>query len=202
MVAAHQTQPARAVAQIVQAHHLRMAFDNACDFPALLVGLVLVAGVAILTAPSHVAGVLTLSILGFMIAIFYVLASAPDLALTQLIVETLVLLIFLLILDRVPEFYHELDLRVAVRDAGVSFAVGAAAFVSVLVAGRNATESATVIANYYVEQAVPSAGGTNVVNVVLVDYRAFDTLGESFVIAIAAIAAIVLVTMRDRGEIQ
>jgi multicomponent Na+:H+ antiporter subunit A len=169
---------------------------------SLVLAVALVAGFAILRASSHIAGVLTLSILGFMIAIFYVLASAPDLALTQLIVETLVLLIFLLILDRVPEFYHELDLRVAVRDAGVSFAVGAAAFVSVLVAGRDATAPATVIADYYVDQAVPSAGGTNVVNVVLVDYRAFDTLGESFVIAIAAIAAIVLVTMRDRGEIQ
>ena len=166
----------------------------------LVLVVALVAGVAILTAPSHVAGVLTLSILGFMIAIFYVLASAPDLALTQLIVETLVLLIFLLILDRVPEFYHDLDTEVAAVDAVVSLAVGAAAATAVLVAGRDASEAPTAIARYYTEQAVPRAGGTNVVNVVLVDYRGFDTLGESFVIAIAAIAVMVLVSMRNRGE--
>ncbi len=167
---------------------------------ALVLVVALVAGVAILTAPSHVAGVLTLSILGFMIAVFYVLASAPDLALTQLIVETLVLLVFLLVLDRVPEFYTDLRARATVVDAAVSIAVGAAAFVAVLVAARGAAEPPTAIAEYYVAQAVPEAGGTNVVNIVLVDYRAFDTLGESFVIAIAAIAVIVLLTMRDRGE--
>ena len=167
----------------------------------LVLAVAVIAAIAVLTAPSHVAGVLTLSILGFMIAIFYVLASAPDLALTQLVVETLVLLVFLLVLEELPAFYHDMELGVAARDTAISLAVGATAFVSVLVAGRDPEADPTAIASYYVEQAVPKAGGTNVVNVVLVDYRGFDTLGEIFVISVAAIAVVVLLTMRNRGEI-
>jgi multicomponent Na+:H+ antiporter subunit A len=167
---------------------------------ALVLVVAVIAAVAVTTAPSHVAGVLTLSILGFMIAIFYVLASAPDLALTQLIVETLVLLVFLLVLEELPAFYHDLQVGVAVRDVGLSLAVGATAFVSVLVAARDAAADPTATADYYVSQAVPGAGGTNVVNVVLVDFRGFDTLGELLVVTVAAVAILVLVTMRTRSE--
>ncbi len=164
----------------------------------LLIGAL--AGLAIPTAPSHVAGVLTLSILGFMVAIFYIVASAPDLALTQLVVETLVLLIFLLVLQRLPTFYTDLRRSVVARDVALSLVVGATAFASVLLVAPEPTDPLTAVARYYVEQAVPGGGGTNVVNVVLVDFRGFDTLGELFVVSVAAIAVVVLVTMRTRGE--
>jgi len=167
---------------------------------ALVLAVAVGAAATVTVAPSHVAGVLTLSILGFMVAIFYILASAPDLALTQLVVETLLLLFFLLVLEELPAFYGEAERRVAVRDAALSVLVGATAFVSVLLAARGPEDTLTDTARFYVEQAVPGAGGTNVVNVVLVDFRAFDTLGELLVVAIAALSVFVLVTMRGRGE--
>jgi len=167
---------------------------------AVVLGIATLAGVAVATASSHVSGVLTLSILGFMLAIFFILASAPDLALTQLVVETLVLLIFLLVLQRLPSFYSEVRPLSIARDAGVSILVGAMAFVSVLLTIPGPDADPTGVAAYYAEQAVPGGGGTNVVNVILVDFRAFDTLGELLVVATAAIAILVLVTMRTRGE--
>jgi multicomponent Na+:H+ antiporter subunit A len=173
------------------------------DVP-LAVSVVLVmavlAGLAVTITPSHVAGVLTLSILGFVVAIFFILASAPDLALTQLVVETLVLLIFLLVLQRLPSFYSEVRPLEIVRDASVSLLVGAAAFVAVLAAAPVPGADPTQVATYYTEHAVPGGGGTNVVNVILVDFRGFDTLGELLVVTVAAIAILVLVTMRTRGE--
>jgi len=167
---------------------------------ALVLAVAVGAAATVTVAPSHVAGVLTLSILGFMVAIFYILASAPDLALTQLVVETLLLLIFLLVLEELPAFYGEPGPAVALRDAALSLLVGVTAFLSVLFAARGPDEPLTETASYYVEQAVPGAGGTNVVNVVLVDFRAFDTLGELLVVSIAALSVFVLVTMRNRGE--
>lgn len=167
---------------------------------AVVLAVATLAGVAVATASSHVSGVLTLSILGFMLAIFFILASAPDLALTQLVVETLVLLVFLLVLQRLPSFYSEVRPLAVVRDAAVSLLVGAMAFVSVLLTIPGPDAGPTSVAAYYTEQAVPGGGGTNVVNVILVDFRAFDTLGELLVVAIAAIAVLVLVTMRTRGE--
>ncbi|ELZ04305.1 hydrogen gas-evolving membrane-bound hydrogenase subunit E [Natrialba aegyptia] len=166
---------------------------------ALVLSLAVVAGLAVVTADSHVAGILTLSILGFMIAIFYILASAPDLALTQLVVETLVLVIFLLVVEEIPEYY-EVSLGRVARDAALSVLVGATAFITVLLTtdARPAGESA--IARYYTEHAVPEGGGQNIVNVILVDFRSFDTLGELVVIAVAAISILTLIVMRSRGD--
>jgi multicomponent Na+:H+ antiporter subunit A len=166
----------------------------------LVLAVAIVAAVAVTTASSHVTGVLTLGILGFMVAIFYILASAPDLALTQLVVETLLLLIFLLVLERIPAFYSEFEPRVAARDVALSVVVGATAFVSVLVAAPESGADLTETARTYVDRSVPDGGGTNVVNVVLTDFRAFDTLGESVVVLVAALSVLVLVVMRGRGE--
>jgi len=158
------------------------------------------AGIAVTAADSHVTGVLTLGILGFMVAIFYILASGPDLALTQLVVETLLLLIFLLVIEQLPAFYGGPDRLTALRDAGLSVLVGAMAFVSVLLVAPGPDSGLTDTARYYVDNAVKEGGGTNVVNVILTDFRAIDTLGEGVVIVMAALSVLVLLAMRSRGE--
>jgi multicomponent Na+:H+ antiporter subunit A len=179
--------------------------------PAIvLVLLVAVVGaVAVTAAPSHVAGVLTLSILGFMVAIFYILADAPDLALTQLVVETLVLVLFLLVLNRLPAYYGQPSPGRALRDGALATLAGATVFLTVVLS-TSATpseplsgvlveranlppgEHASVFTNY--------GGGSNVVNVILVDLRAADTLGEISVVAMAALAVLTLIRMRTRGD--
>ncbi|XVH31782.1 hydrogen gas-evolving membrane-bound hydrogenase subunit E [Haloferacaceae archaeon DSL9] len=166
---------------------------------ALVLVVAVVAAVAVVIAPSHVAGVLTLSLLGFMVAIFYILASAPDLALTQLVVETLVLLIFLLVLERLPEYYGEIDLDYVARDAALSVLVGVTVFATVLFSTRERLGEAS-IAQGFVERAIPEAGGTNVVNVILVDFRGLDTLGETAVVVMAALSVLLLTATRKRGE--
>nr|WP_282594708.1 hydrogen gas-evolving membrane-bound hydrogenase subunit E [Halomarina salina] len=175
-------------------------------FVVLIVALFGAGAVGI--ADSHVAGVLTLSILGFMVAIFYVLASAPDLALTQLLIETLVLVIFLLVLDKLPTWYGDLELREAVPDAIVAGVVGVTVTLTVLL--TTSTVPSQNIASYFVENApvpgehgpvlIDSGGGGNIVNVILVDFRALDTLGEITVVAMAALAVLTLVGMRNGGE--
>jgi multicomponent Na+:H+ antiporter subunit A len=187
-------------------------FTGIAVTPAMfLVLLVAVVGaVAVDIAPSHVSGVLTLSILGFMVAIFYILADAPDLALTQLVIETLVLVIFLLVLNRLPAFYGDVKRSRAARDGLLAAAVGVMVSVTVLV-----TTSATPedpISGFLAERAgIPEehghllldyGGGGNIVNVILVDFRAFDTMGEISVVAMAALAILTLIRMRERGETQ
>jgi multicomponent Na+:H+ antiporter subunit A len=175
---------------------------------ALVAVVAVGAAVAVGIAPSHVAGVLTLSIVGFAVAVLYVLADAPDLALTQLVVETLVLVIFLLVLDRLPAFYGDLDRARAVRDAALSGVVGLTVAVTVLLATAASPNDA--LARFLIERAgLPAehgdllldwGGGGNVVNVVLVDFRGLDTLGEISVVAMAALAVLTLVRRADRGE--
>jgi multicomponent Na+:H+ antiporter subunit A len=179
--------------------------------PIVFVLLIAVVGAfAVVGAPSHVAGVLTLSILGFMVAVFYVLASAPDLALTQLVIETLLLVIFLLVLDRLPAYYGDIGRREGIQDVLVAGTVGVSVFFTVLLATSARPDDP--IFRYFLETApVPAehgpfffdaGGGGNVVNVILVDFRAFDTLGEISVVAMAALSVLVLIAMRGRGRGQ
>ena len=181
--------------------------------PAFVIVLaVAVVGAAAVTgAPSHIAGVLTLSILGFMVAIFYILADAPDLALTQLVVETLVLVLFLLVLNRLPAFYGEPSRLRAIRDGAVATLVGATVFVTVVVS--TSASPAEPLSEVLVSRAnlppgehgaffTDYGGGSNVVNVILVDLRATDTMGEIAVVAMAALAVLTLIRMRERGETQ
>ena len=177
---------------------------------AIVLLVAVVAAMAVGIAPSHIAGLLTLSILGFMVAIFYILASAPDLALTQLVVETLVLVIFLLVLDQLPAFYGTIDRVRAAGDLVLSGIVGLTVFSTVVLA--TAGTPTDVIAEYFVKfGSVPEThgatlvdwgGGGNIVNVILVDFRAFDTMGEISVVALAALSVLTIIAMRERGESQ
>ncbi len=185
--------------------------ESTVTIPMAIVLLVaVVAAMTVGVAPSHVAGLLTLSILGFMVAIFYILASAPDLALTQLVVETLVLVIFLLVLDRLPAFYGTIDRVRAAGDLVLSAIVGVTVFTTVVLA--TAGSPTDVIAEYFLNfGGVPAShgatlvdwgGGSNIVNVILVDFRAFDTMGEISVVALAALSVLTIIAMRERGESQ
>ncbi len=125
-----------------------------------------------------------------MVSLTFVLLSAPDLALTQLLVEVVTVVLMLLVLRYLPPTAPREGSRWrTTRDAGIALAagVGIAAIVhAVLVRPFDS------IAPYYLENAQPSGGGTNVVNVIIVDFRGFDTLGEITVLGIAALTVFAL----------
>jgi multicomponent Na+:H+ antiporter subunit A len=104
------------------------------------------------------------------------------------------------VLERLPEYYGDLEPEHAVRDAALSLVVGVTVFFTVVFATGNRTEES--IARYFVEQAIPGGGGSNVVNVILVDFRGFDTLGETAVVAMAALSALLLMSVRNRGDLE
>lgn len=155
--------------------------------PAVLVsgGLAVAAGLYLVRVKSHVLGTVMLALVGYSVALLFVFAGGPDLALTQVIVETLAFVIMLLVVQRLPAYYGEHRFRP--WDAAVAGAVGASVFV---LAAVEPVESR--LADFFVEKAVSVAGGHNVVNVILVDFRALDTLGEITVIAVAGLGALAL----------
>jgi len=123
------------------------------------------------------------SVAGLMVVLAFVRFGAPDLALTQLSVEVVTIVLFLLMLRFVPaEAVPEPSGR-ARRDAAIAGAAGcgAAALVYAML-----TRPLETISGFHVENAIPGGGGTNIVNVILVDFRGFDTLGEIAVLAMAA----------------
>ena len=153
---------------------------------------------AVLRSDTYISSVLTLSILGFMVSIFYLLMDAPDLVMTQLVVESLSLIIFLLVLNKIPEYTKQVSFSRKYRDLVISGAAGLLVFASVLYSTSIKTPGK--LAEYYIENALPGSGGTNVVNVILVDFRGLDTMGEISVIVMAGLAILMLFQMRGEEK--
>ena len=134
---------------------------------------------------------------GFGVAMLFVLHGAPDLALTQLLVETLTIVVFLLAMRRMPR-----DFSPSSQWAPRSIRVAAAVFIGIAVplfaANVVASRTADSVSEEYVARSLTEAGGRNVVNVILVDFRGFDTMGEITVLALAAMGVANLVRMASR----
>src|SRR5690606_8711911 len=138
-----------------------------------------------------------LSIVGLILCITFAWFSAPDLALTQLAVEVVTVVLFLLGLRWLPKRIEQDELTSRGRawwrrrrDLLLASLIGAGlAALSYALLTRNAPLS---ISPFFLERALPEGGGTNVVNVMLVDFRAFDTLGEITVLGIVALTVFAL----------
>jgi len=144
---------------------------------------------------------IAISIVGFLVMFYYVLFRAPDLAITQILVESATLLLVLLLLAAFPSGVeastHERRLSAGRRLLNLGVATGMGLLVTgmALVAMRHKHPEPAGL--YYLENTVALAHGTNAVNTVLVDFRGFDTLMEIAVLVIAALGAIGLL-MRYR----
>jgi multicomponent Na+:H+ antiporter subunit A len=134
---------------------------------------------------------LLLGATGYAMAGLFVVQGGADLALTQVAIETLSTVLFVLVLRRLPDrFESRARVRGRVVRLAAALAVGVTVFVMALTASGNGT--AEPVSGEMVERSVPDGGGRNVVNVILVDFRGIDTMGEITVLAAAAIGSVAL----------
>jgi multicomponent Na+:H+ antiporter subunit A len=154
---------------------------------AIVVGSALAAAVT----RRRFAAALCVGVTGYGMAGLFVLQGAPDLALTQVTVETLTVVVFVVVMRRLPDrFSAPTDRAVNRWRILVASAVALMVFGFALVAGGART--ADPISREIVERSLPDAHGRNIVNVILVDFRGFDTMGEITVLATAAIGSVAL----------
>ncbi len=152
----------------------------------LLVVLIIITGALAATfAKSTMAAVLSLGAVGYGVAVTFLLLGAPDLAMTQFSVETLTVLIYVLVFRHFRDLGTLSPRLVRYRDAGIAIGIGT--FISALVLTVARSETAPRLREYFVEHGPTLGHGRNIVNVILVDFRAFDTMGEITVLATAAI---------------
>jgi len=152
---------------------------------AVVAGLMVAGAVAACVMRSRLAAVAALGVMGFSIALTFVLFSAPDLAITQLLVETLTVILLVLVLFRLPRFATLSTPVERLRDLAVASLTGG--MITLLMLSVLSGERLPRISDYMVANSQPLGKGHNIVNVILVDFRALDTLGEMFVLALAAI---------------
>ncbi|MFN3750286.1 MAG: monovalent cation/H+ antiporter subunit A [Thiobacillus sp.] len=132
----------------------------------------------------------TIGVVGLVVSLAFVKFSAPDLALTQLSVEIVTIVLLLLALYFLPQHgAAETSRARAGRDAVIALTAGAG---TAALAWAVLTRPYDTIAGYYLDNSKPGGGGTNVVNVILVDFRGYDTLGEITVLALAGLGIVAL----------
>lgn len=175
-----------------------LSFDNAApiELYQLILIIILVLGtVTTLVAQTRITAIVGLGSVGYTVALFFVMYNAPDLALTQLVIETISVALFLLV------FYHLPQLKKAkefvpfrFRRAVVSVAIGA--MVTLLALSAHSQKLVASINEYYKETVSTLAGGGNIVNVILVDYRGFDTLFEITVLGLAGMGIYAMIKLR------
>lgn len=161
---------------------------------AILVGIV-----GALRARKRFTAVVMVGITGYGLAMIYALHGAPDLALTQLLVETIVLVAFVLALRSLPaRLWSRAGRQRRLLRAGLGIAFGS--IMAVIATSAMAARTAAPISLAYPELAYEEGGGANTVNVLLVDIRAWDTFGEITVLALAATGIASLIFIRGRSD--
>lgn len=157
---------------------------------AAIVVLIIAAAVSAAMARSVMPAVLSLGTVGYGLSLMYVMFGAPDLGMTQFAVETLTVVIFVLVFRQRRSYGDLSPALVKARDAVISGAAGAVIAVLVLFIGASGTTSR--IASFFAETAPGEGHGRNIVNVILVDFRALDTMGEITVLVTVAVGVVAL----------
>ncbi len=163
------------------------------------IAVLLVGGaIGVLLSRNRLTAVVVMGLTGFGSAAFFLAFGAPDLALTQLLVEAVTVVLFLLAFRYLPGF-RDLP-RTRGRLLLDSLLAAAAGVGATLLTLSSVRFLAPPISPWYLLNSYPGGGGKNVVNVLLVDFRGFDTLGESLVVGMVALAVVALVRLGKKGE--
>ncbi len=165
---------------------------------AMIAVLMICAALASVSSRSRLRSILSLGVVGYCMAMLFTFFGAPDLAMTQLVIETLTVILLALAFHHLPPFRHGSRMRTRVIDLSIAVGVGVA--VTLLVLAALHVQTPTPVADYYLDHSYKDAHGRNVVNVILVDFRALDTLGEITVLTIAALGGSALLKLRPKKK--
>jgi multicomponent Na+:H+ antiporter subunit A len=164
----------------------------------LIVVVIIGAAIAATSSSSTMAAVLSLGAVGYGVAMTFLVFGAPDLAMTQFSVETLTVFIYVLVFKHFRNLGPLSPRLVRYRDAFIAAGIGT--LTGGLVLTVSTTETAPQLRQYFAEFGPTLGHGRNIVNVILVDFRAFDTLAEITVLATAAIGVRALLRLAAPDE--
>lgn len=161
--------------------------------------IILTASIYVLRSNGRLSSIAALGVSGAMISVIFVINGAPDLAMTQLSIETLTVILFVLVLYKLPRFANHSSTLVKVRDFIIALSAGILMTLIVLYVSAYPMLS-TALRDYFAATSYLMGHGKNVVNVILVDYRGLDTMGEITVLAMAALGVYGLLRFKNKTE--
>ncbi|WP_239257016.1 Na+/H+ antiporter subunit A [Listeria ilorinensis] len=166
---------------------------TAVDF--VLAAVILVTLIGTVFSKSRITSIILLGAMGYTVSIFFIISRAPDLALTQLVIETISVVLYLLVFYHLPQFSN-IEEKPKWFSIKTILSIGVGITVTLIALSAFDTTFYDSISQYYLDNAYKEAAGKNVVNVILVDFRGFDTLFETAVLAIASIGIYAMIKLR------
>lgn len=148
----------------------------------------------LLNGTSRLTMLVSLSLIGYGIALFYAMFSAPDVSMTQFLVETITLVIFTIILHKMPKNAQFPRDKRQILVVGIAVVFGA--LMTLVLSSLQGVEFTSVMKEFYIANSADRGKGENVVNVILVDFRAFDTFGELAVLCMTALGVMALIKLK------
>jgi multicomponent Na+:H+ antiporter subunit A len=164
--------------------------------PEVMIAIVMAgAAVATIFMKNRIAAILVLGIVGYGLSLLFVFFRAPDLALTQLIIETVTVALFLLCFYHLPNFDKKKESKgTNAINWVISISVGV--LVTMVGIASHSTKLFEPISDYFLKNSYKLGGGDNVVNVILVDFRGLDTMLEILVLGLAALGIYTMIKLR------
>ena len=172
--------------------------DSVRAFEVVVIILMLAAPLVTIRSDSRLSAIVAVGVVGYGMALLFVDFGAPDLAMTQFIIETMTVILFALIIYHLPTYRQMCSRAQRVRNAIVAVAGGGLMTLLLLIA--LSIQEGSRLAGFFKENSLIAAHGRNIVNVIIVDFRAMDTMGEITVLAIAGAGVYTLLKLRLQGR--
>jgi len=173
-------------------YDLKIDWANGVEFQEVVLALLaIVAAIVTVRSERRLSAIISIGVVGVVVTLAFTFFGAPDLALTQLLIEVLTVVLLILVFHQIPPRNHPKTPRLLqIRNVTMAIAMGIVGFGLTLVGVGGPYERS--ISDFFSLNAVPAAHGANIVNVILVDFRGFDTMAEITVLAIAAVGGYAL----------
>lgn len=185
---------------ITMAGPTNISFDSSNYAPmsayeAIIIAVLLISVIAVPFAKSRLMAIILTGTAGYMVTLFFVIFRAPDLALTQMVVETVSVALFLLCFYHLPKLKKEVT-ALRFKLSNFLIALGVGTVMTLIALSASSSRSFESISDFFLKESYNLGGGKNVVNVILVDIRGFDTLFEIVVLAIASLGIYALIKLK------
>jgi NADH:ubiquinone oxidoreductase subunit 5 (subunit L)/multisubunit Na+/H+ antiporter MnhA subunit len=186
----------------LHASDLRFNIGDAPWYGLALLGSLCVAGITLVVSRSRLQAAVASTATGFLTSLMFVVYRSPDILLTQILIETVSTIFVLLILFYMPAFPKKEPLRAGTRlvNMAISLAVGLAVFLFVLFTTSDTFRNTDNLRDDYLTRSLSEAGGENAVNVIIVDFRAGDTMGE--ITVLVAVGLLIYGMLRSRRKLK
>ncbi|MGI5891441.1 MAG: Na+/H+ antiporter subunit A [Bacillota bacterium] len=178
---------------------INTALNSPIRMHELILSLVMLgAAMMVLLSRTRLVAIISVGVMGYVVAMFFIIFRAPDLALTQLVVETVTVVLFLLCFYFLPEIKQKTQ-RIKFKINKMIVAVAVGVIVTLMALSAQANRLFEPI-SWFFEKSYQLAGAKNIVNAILVDFRGFDTMLEILVFCIAGMGIYTLIKLHLDGR--